>query len=620
MPNGNRAGQPPYTDVDHFIVLPDAPGAADLLPEEFEANYPTILSHPSGRPWLLTNHPQSRIEQTHRPHGSLALIGYSQIQHRTLADALDRTVEIQDVQRSVPKCHGSFHVLATIGSKTWSQGTATGTRRVYHTVIGELELISDRADVLASIGGYDLDAGTMALRLVRDLPYPLDDIQMWEKVRAVPPDHAIVVGTNSSGAPSHRSHYARWWTRPYTLVQPGEAAEALGAAVASSVSTRLTGEPRASCDLSGGLDSTPLCYYAAHQVPTIGLTAFNNGPGGHEDSTWVEQALPTIPIDYHLKIDTDTLPQYYGSLTDEIPRVDSPMQAYIAAPRIISILRQVASLGSKMHLHGLGGDQVLSPPIQGIHHHASRAPLQGFKRIRRHHRAARVGLAQSVGQTLDRKTYSSWLRWASSQAEKSTSWADSLRVSDWSYPYTLPSWLSTDARNQILLRLREASSSAEPLEGNRLWHVHMYALRSAAREVRAASQVASTFSRRYEGPLLDDRVVEAALSAEQYPNYELLYKPLMKASLKGQLPQSFLERNSKIGGFAQAAQGFGANTDELLDICSTSLVNKLGLINMHELERVIRTPYRRPNTFINETLNLALFTVAQSQPLRRLDR
>ena len=55
----------------------------------------------------------------------------------------------------------------------------------------------------------------------------------------------------------------------------------------------------------------------------------------------------------------------------------------------------------------------------------------------------------------------------------------------------------------------------------------------------------------YESPLMDDHVVEAVLSVAYIDrDSPIEWKPLMKAAMRGILPDEYLLRTTKVGGIA----------------------------------------------------------------------
>ena len=75
----------------------------------------------------------------------------------------------------------------------------------------------------------------------------------------------------------------------------------------------------------------------------------------------------------------------------------------------------------------------------------------------------------------------------------------------------------------------------------------------------------------YDGPLVDDHVVEAVLAVRhEERDTPIEWKPLMKAAMKNLLPDDYLRRTNKVGGSPQSLRGYAANYDQLVAIWEES--------------------------------------------------
>ncbi|MFD0392111.1 asparagine synthase-related protein [Streptomyces nogalater] len=114
---------------------------------------------------------------------------------------------------------------------------------------------SNRADILAG-GATALDETALALRLLLPgVPHPLSDTTVWRGVRALPGDHFLEL------TPDGRARTGRRWT-PRPELARAQTAVLLREALCGAVHARIETGAVVSCDLSGGLDSTPVAYLA----------------------------------------------------------------------------------------------------------------------------------------------------------------------------------------------------------------------------------------------------------------------------------------------------------------------------------------------------------------------
>lgn len=81
-------------------------------------------------------------------------------------------------------------------------------------------------------------------------------------------------------------------------------------------------------------------------------------------------------------------------------------------------------------------------------------------------------------------------------------------------------------------------------------------------------------------PFLDDRVIEAALSARALDRFDpSRYKPLLVDAMRGVVPAPTLARTTKSETSAGAVMGGRRHRDQLLGLGRDSLLGELGLID-----------------------------------------
>jgi asparagine synthase (glutamine-hydrolysing) len=74
---------------------------------------------------------------------------------------------------------------ASVDGELRVQGTAYGTRRVYHSIVDGVVVAADRAAALAEVTGAPADMGALDSRLLLPQPFPLGSRPMWTGVHAV---------------------------------------------------------------------------------------------------------------------------------------------------------------------------------------------------------------------------------------------------------------------------------------------------------------------------------------------------------------------------------------------------------------------------------------------------
>jgi asparagine synthase (glutamine-hydrolysing) len=68
---------------------------------------------------------------------------------------------------------GSYHAIASVDGALRVQGTAYGTRGVYHSTVDGVMVAADRAAALAELTGAPADMGALASKLVLPQPFQL---------------------------------------------------------------------------------------------------------------------------------------------------------------------------------------------------------------------------------------------------------------------------------------------------------------------------------------------------------------------------------------------------------------------------------------------------------------
>lgn len=569
----------------------------------------TRLNHRSGRPWLVAHVPDHVRIATVQANVAVAVIGQGGPTQDELERAAHSIRTLHDVARLQSSFPGSFSVFGALDGAIFANAPAAQTRRVFQSRVNGVPILSDRADALAHFADLPLDYVAVGARLSRGLPHPADDLPMWAGVSALPGPEYIIV------EPTGQIMTRIWWTRPERRLSRADGAAALRGAMEESIRVRARDHDELTCDLSGGLDSTPLCYFAS-QTPggIVARTFFTNDPGGREDLDWAKRALPAMPgVREHKVFSTDGLPGFYEGLYGLGVPLDEVTQAGGAIPRIRHMLTDDTERGIDMHLNGLGGDHLLRGVRAWNHTLAKTRPALAWSRARAEDAPAGVPARSTMRQLADRRSYSRWCREVIRDAENNIAPPELPRGNDWSVPLTLPSWLSDDGRNAVLDRLRETVTDAMPLAPTLAGHFDLFTVRQAGRLARSMATVGDAFEVAYESPLLDDRIVEAVLSVRyEERDTPVEWKPLMKEAMRGLLPDSYLRRTTKIGGAPQAVRGYAANYDRLRTLWEDADLLDSGIIDRTRLDEAAKpTPTSTPSTHIHALIDTAIFLQSQ---------
>jgi asparagine synthase (glutamine-hydrolysing) len=564
-------------DTSWFVVMPDS-DVKGTVATLLSAQARVSVSYASGRPWLVGNWTDDEIVIAEAGNSRVAVIGSVSVTATRLAGILAKAGDVTAVSAVLSALPGSYHVVAHVNGRSLVRGTASGVRQVLYARADGQVLAADRADVLAGLLGAELDLEAVALSLLDPMPpYPLDDMPMWKAIEAVPPDHFLLI--DDTGRPAT----FRWWSPPEPVVRLADGARGLRVALTNAVAARTSAGGTVSCDLSGGLDSTAVCFLAAGSpAELIAYTAVGLDPAD-DDLPWAMRAISALPGVGHEILPREELSLVYEGIATADDCLDRPFIGQIDRAQILAAFERMAGLGSRIHLTGFGGDEVLEGDLNYLRALVRKAPWIALPRLRAYHAQGRWPLMGVAWQLVRPRSYGSW--WAGA-AGKITDPRHALRTPrfDWDEPPRLPPWVTRDCVDLVRRTLRAKRESVRPLIGNSSRHADLLAVRSSARIVRSFGQLVGPTGVPLAAPFLDDQVVEACLAVrahERSTPWE--FKPLIKEAMRGIVPAASLERTTKAESSAEEEAGLRVHRSDLMALCDDSRLAGLGLVEADRL-------------------------------------
>ncbi|MEW2626175.1 asparagine synthase-related protein [Streptomyces sp. NPDC048106] len=516
---------------------------------------------------------------------------------------------------------GSFHLVVSAGGQTRFQGSITGLRRVFHSRISGVVVAGDRADVLAAMSGDGIDERMLAVTVAcgGHVPPPLGEQPMWSGVSSLPADHALVWD-------GQRARAMRWWRPPAPDKPLAQGAGEVREALSCALRQRAPAQGRLSADLSGGMDSTSLCFLAARDVPGLLTVRWAEAEAGNDDAVFAQHAIAALRDAEHVVIAQADLPLNFddpGVLAD----AEEPYRYARTASRTRHTAAVLARGGCRRHLAGHGGDELFTPLPGYLHRLARQHPLTALSHLRAHAALRRWPLLPTLARLARPGTPADWWQ---AQADQLTNPPPPPRrpVLGWGmWPLRAPSWVTPQAADLARQALQETAHDARPLADDPGQHQHLLALRSSTAGYRLLARQYQQAGVELDMPYFDDRVAEAVLSVRLHEHAgPLRYKPLLSDAMTGILPDPIRSRTTK-GVFSQdSTTGLRRNLGKIMDLFADSVLEQAGLIDTDQLRRRLQQAQRDIRTAIAlesligcETWLRAARNRPTPAPARRLD-
>ncbi|MFJ4183976.1 asparagine synthase-related protein [Kitasatospora sp. NPDC089509] len=574
---------------DHLVVFPDSPGGARAhrqIADEARREAPRLVNHASGRPWLAGSWAPEELVVAEAGPVRVAVFGPSPVDRARLDALVSSVRELSDLDALARSLPGNTHVVASVHGQVRFQGTVTGTRLVFTARLDGVPVAADRADVLAELTGAEPDEDLIAASVTYGMLFtPLSERSWWRGVRQVPSDSCLVL----PGDGAARS--VRWWQPPEPDLPLARGAEAVRERLRAAVALRRQEEGRLSADLSGGMDSTSLCFLAAEHTPDLLTFCWTGGSAINDDPLYAGQAARLLEHGEHLTVpDTDAPPVFappYWTIDTEAPR---------AATRGMNAvrygIRHLVDHGATRHLAGHGADELFTGGAAYLHTLLRRSPLDAWRQLRAHQALNDWPLLPSVAGLLRGGDLGGWWRQSADDLGRG---APPPRTPSLGWGERIPAtpWASADAVRTTQRIFREVAGQVAPLAPDRGQHEALTALRSAGPVLRLIVREYAAAGLPLELPYLDDRVVEAVLSIRTHERYSpWQFKPVLATAMQGLVPEVILNRTTKGDCEEPVDRALQEHVPDLLDLFADSELGRRGLIDVRRLRTTLVTPPR----------------------------
>jgi asparagine synthase (glutamine-hydrolysing) len=567
-----------------FVVLPDDARAG----EQVDAG-DQVLRHTSGRPWVAGRWHDDEVTVAAAGRRRLLVAGIGRPGAETAARLVERVSGLHDLDAVAAKQPGSLHWCLAVDGGVRMQGTLTGSRQVFHTTARGVTYAATSARLLAERCGRDLDRAAIALRLIMpQAPFPLSDRPVWVEVTPLP------VGTWLELTPSggHRVH--RWWAPPEPELPASRAVAEIREALCEAVGLRAR-LGTISSDLSGGLDSTILCFLAAGSGAELITNHWLPRDPGNDDAIWAARAAAALPKAQHHRVAPDEVPSWYSEATMPGAGPDGPLAWYRNQALMTVLSHRMRGEASRAHMMGVGGDELFSLAPAHFWSLVRRRPLRGLRAAHRARLLNRWKLLPTVAALTDPRSPGAELR-ALARVITSPEAAPDRPPSGWNGAVRLPPWVTPDAAEVVRQQLATAAAEAAPLHRDRTQHQVTDMVTRSGNALREVNAVLSEIGLPWEAPMLDDRVVTAALRVRLADRVVAgRYKPVLTTAVRGLVPDSLLSRGSKGDFSAEAYHGLRSVQPRLAAWSEDLCLSRLGLVDGEALRQALTAPMPHMN-------------------------
>ncbi|WP_169806811.1 asparagine synthase-related protein [Actinomadura macra] len=584
-----------------ILALPDhaaAEGVAGGLAR------PQTIPHASGRPWIVGRWLPGEVTWAADRRCRVAVLGCATIDSERLTAALPRIRTVDDVSRLAGSLSGSFHVLAAVNGVVRAQGSLSTACQIFHARVGEVTVAANAPDLLADLTGAPFAEETLALHLLAPAPpYPLNERSLWRGVKALPFGCYLELALDGAG------RAVRWWAPPTPETPLAEGAEHVRSALADAVAARVRPGGTVSADLSGGLDSTSLCFLmaaaaAAPDAPRLMTIHRESLNQGNDDLSWARQAARAMAGVHHVVLPGQQVPGMFAGLGEPDSDAESPLTRVHVRAKIRHTAAVLAEHGSTLHVTGDGGDELFYAGPSFLHTLARRHPVRWLRNMRVDRSLHRWRLTATVREVLNGRSYGEWLSACAATLTDPLPRPSRSPEIGWDATIRMPAW-ATPAAVDAVRALIDAAEDVQPMSPLRCEHTALRGLRKGGEVIRRTGRITGRYGISWQAPFLDDRVIEAALSLRLEDRAATgAYKPALAAVMRGTVPDAILARRTKAEFSQGVYTGLRENLPELLALCDDMRLARLGLVDADAFRAALvgLYPNSRGLLFLHRTL------------------
>ncbi|MDJ0383236.1 asparagine synthase-related protein [Streptomyces sp. G-G2] len=460
-------------------------------------------------------------------------------------------------------------------------GDRAGTVSAFWIVDGDEVLWSTSALVLAAYAGSSPSLDRLLASFTVHRVDPLGGRHSYfDGISRVPPGRALVL------EPGRLPR-----TEPVTpsvsgLLSFEEGAEALADRVTTAVVRRMALYGKTSTDVSGGIDSSAVTAVASNRAPVLAITYTDRQMAAEDDLLYARRLAGDLPGIQHAMVDGSALGVKHFDRLDSVtklPLTDSPSLSLGVLAIKAAHLEPALAYGSRAHLTGRGGDDVLDAvPTTNIdlfhsgHRSAAARDTGAFARARQRSVLSVLTEAARTART----TYPQALTRLAEELERRSPLALRPGPMAWCGATAAAAWLTAGGRSAVAALVDDAARRADLDIRPGVLHERL-ALERMGEEHATFDDIArQRWGLPVHAPYLDSLVVDACHAV---PGWERSrpgdFKPLARAAFSAVMPAYGLNRRTKTAHTQSVYAGLRANAAALTAIIKSSALAQAGLID-----------------------------------------
>lgn len=507
------------------------------------------------------------------------------------------------VEGAVAESPGNWTVISDTDTGLYIRTDLAGLAPVFHRRQGDVLCISNNPDLLRQ-GGNVSPALVSTGLLYPAAPAGLDQRDLEDDIGALPPGTTSSVDTRTLQI----STVAEATMDTATLdIEAG--AEHLRQALLNSVTATPVGY-EVGADLSGGFDSTSLCFLLDSQQ--LNFKSFSTSGRHHtsDDLHWSDWAQTQLKHSHRTVWAADEVPLPFeiGPYCSSAPYVGLANTA-----RTAWTARAVAEAGVEVHFGGHGGDELFSLTEHYLYQRLRRSPAKcianalGFRSLHRWSLAETCGMLLPLGSAeANRRRF---IRQLNSEPD-----ANNLGVDRWNHGISFfPTWLNQRSRDIATETIQKQVFGTEPTTD---WaRIARGIISASGNSTRHIHQIYRNEGVHLRTPFLDESVIRAALRTK--PEQAIQPHPpklLLSRSLEGLAPSQLYARRTKDSGSADVFSGWRKERANIVAMATNGPLTDCNYIDPSMAKSAAM------NQLGSQVHPIALFrTIAMNRALQRLE-